>query len=89
MVQGKQKSRTFRRVYKKLPGGKTKLFYLKRKPSKHKCGNCGILLKGVLRERPYKMQNIAKSKKIPSRAFAGNLCSKCARLVIKNKARSK
>ena len=87
MVRGRYKSRTFRRVYKKLPGGKTKLFHLKRKPSKHQCGNCGAVLKGVLRERPYIMRNTARTKKVPSRAFAGNLCSNCMRQTLKQRAR--
>ena len=87
MVRGRFRSRTFRRVYKKLPGGTTKLFYLKRKPSKHQCVNCGAVLKGMAAERPYKMRTMPKSKKIPSRPFAGNLCSKCTRETLKERTR--
>lgn len=88
MVNKRRRSRTLRRVYKKLPGGTTRIFYLKRKPSKPKCGNCGVVLKGMVRERPPKMRNIAKSKKVPSRPFRGNLCSKCTRLTLKERIRS-
>jgi len=87
MVSGKFKSRTFRRVYKRLPGGTTKIHYRKRKPSKAKCGNCGILLKGVPRERPYRMRNMAKTKKRPERPYGGVLCSSCTRKLIKENIR--
>lgn len=83
MRPGKQKSRTFRRIFKKITGNKVIVRYEKRKPSKAKCGNCGARLKGVPRERPYKMRNMAKTKKRPSRPFGGVLCSKCAREKIK------
>ncbi len=83
MRPGKQKSRTFRRIFKKITGNKVTVRYEKRKPSKAKCGNCGEVLKGMPRERPYKMRNMAKTKKRPSRPFGGVLCSKCAREKIK------
>ncbi|MFH1972868.1 MAG: 50S ribosomal protein L34e [archaeon] len=57
--------------------------YRKRKPSKAKCSGCGKELKGVPRERPFKMQNMAKTKKRPERPYGGNLCSKCMREKIK------
>ena len=62
MVSGKHKSRTLRRVYVKTPGGRTTLHYKKRKPAKAKCGSCGAVLKGVARERPYKMKNLSALK---------------------------
>jgi len=87
MVSGKFKSRTFRRVSVKTPGSKVTMQYRKRKPSKAKCGNCGKLLAGVPRERPHKMQNMAKTKKRPERPYGGSFCSKCTRDLIKNKTR--
>lgn len=88
MPEGAKKSRTFRRVNVKTPGGKTILSYRKRKPSKAKCSNCGKVLSGVPRARDYKIQNMAKTEKRPSRAYGGNMCSKCSRDLIKEKARS-
>ncbi len=82
MPAGRYKSRTFRRVYTKTPGGRTVLHYSKRKPGKAKCASCGIQLAGVPRERPYKMQNMPKTKKRPERPYGGYLCSKCMRLKI-------
>ncbi len=87
MVSGRFKSRTFRRVKVRLPGGSVTIHYVKRKPGLGRCAMCKTELKGVLRERPKKMQKTAKSKKAPERPYGGNLCSKCMRLVIKRKSR--
>ena len=64
---------------------KTKTVYRKRKPGKARCGACGRLLGGALRERPYKMRNIAKTKKRPERTYGGVLCSGCVRKKIIDK----
>ncbi|MBT5022651.1 50S ribosomal protein L34e [Candidatus Woesearchaeota archaeon] len=83
-----QRSRTLRRVKVKTPGGSVTTQYRKRKPSKAKCHNCGELLKGVPRERPYKMQTMAKTSKRPERPYGGQLCSKCSRRMMILKSRS-
>jgi len=88
MPRGMFKSRTLRRVKKKLPGGKTGLVYLKRKPARAKCSECKKQLMGVPRERPYKMQAMAKTKKRPERPFGGVLCSACMRNNIKESIRN-
>ena len=81
------RSRSLRRVYRKIPGGNVSLQYKKKKPSAAKCGNCGAFLKGVPRELPFRMRNMPKTKKRPERPFGGVLCSKCMRLEIISKAR--
>ena len=83
-----KRSRSFRRVHRKVPGGKTSLHYKKKKPSKAKCGRCKAVLKGVVRERPYKMVNMPKTKKRPERPYGGVLCSKCMRELFKEKSRN-
>ena len=88
MPSGKHKSRSMRRVYVKKPGNTVNISYRKAKPSKAKCAKCGAVLKGVPRERPYKMQNMAKTKKRPSRPYGGFLCSKCMRAKIKEKVKN-
>jgi large subunit ribosomal protein L34e len=87
MVAPRYRSRTLRRVFVTTPGGENKIQYRKRKPSKAICSSCSAVLKGVPRERPYKMQNMAKTKKRPERPFGGMLCSKCSRLKILAEAR--
>jgi len=81
------RTRTFRRIQRRTPGGRTVVHYRKRKPSKAKCGSCGALLKGVPRERPYKMMRMAKTKKRPERPYGGVLCSRCMRSMFVKKAR--
>ena len=88
MPAGKHRSRTYRRVFVKTPGGKTALHYRRRKPNKAKCGSCGKSLLGVPRELPTKMKNISKAKKRPERPYGGVLCTKCMRVLFKNKART-
>ena len=87
MPQPYKRSRTYRRMNAKLPGGRLVIHYVKRKPAKAKCGNCGDFLKGVPRERPLKMSHMAKTKKRPERPYGGNLCSQCTRELIIEKAR--
>ena len=83
-----KRSRSFRRVYRKVPGGKTSLHYKKKKPGKAKCGRCKAVLKGMARERPYKMVNMPKTKKRPERPYGGVLCIKCMRELFKEKSRN-
>ena len=87
MVEGRKKSRTFRRVKVKTPGGNTKVQYKRRKPSKAKCAECKKVLAGVPRELPLKMKNMPKTKKRPERAYGGVLCTRCARRKIVEKTR--
>lgn len=86
MPAGRHKSRTFRRVFTRL-SNRTTLHYKRRKPDKARCGMCGNLLQGMLRELPGKMKSSQKTKKRPSRPYGGVLCSKCMRKMIKLKVR--
>ena len=87
MPAPRYRSRSLRRTYKKTPGGRTVLHYEKRKPSNAQCGRCGGILKGVPRERPYKMMKMGKTKKRPERPYGGVLCSRCMREKIKEAIR--
>jgi len=82
-----KRSRSYRRVFKKTPGGKNKIHYEKRKPSKAICGGCGAVLPGTANKRAFKMQNMAKTAKRPSRPYGGVLCSKCMRELQIERAR--
>jgi len=87
---GRFKSRQAHRMkYVKVPGGRTVIHFEKKKPSKAVCADCGDALKGVPRERPYKMMNMAKTKKRPERPYGGKLCSKCTRKLLREQARGK
>lgn len=79
MVARRLRTRSWRRVWKRIPGGKTVVHFERRKPSHAKCSKCEGRLSGVPRELPYKMRNLAKTKKRPERAYGGVLCTVCAR----------
>tara|TARA_Y100000310_G_scaffold345598_1_gene467052 strand:- start:2477 stop:2767 length:291 start_codon:yes stop_codon:yes gene_type:complete len=79
MPAGKHKSRTFRRVKVKTPGGDNKIHYRKRKIGKLVCGDCGKQLHGIPSLIQSKFMDLPKTKKRPQRPFGGVLCSSCSR----------
>ena len=81
------RSRSLRKIYRRVPGGRTVIQYKRRKPKAAICSNCGAVLKGIPRERPFKMRSMAKTKKRPERPFGGKLCSRCMRLEFINRVR--
>ena len=87
MPRGMYRSRTFRRIFVKVPGNTVKMHYRRRKPSKAKCASCKKLLSGVPHELPLKMKNMPKTAKRPERPYGGVLCSACTRQLLKQKAR--
>lgn len=87
MPTGKYKSRTFRRVFRKTPGGETKLAYKKRKPARVRCAECNQVLHGFKQLRPSKVAHTPKTKRRPERAYGGVLCSRCSREKIKQMMR--
>ncbi|MBU4242514.1 MAG: 50S ribosomal protein L34e [Nanoarchaeota archaeon] len=89
MPAKRHRNKTFRKVFVRVPSSKTVIQYRKRKPSKAICAGCGDKLKGVPRERPYKMQKMSKTEKRPERPYGGVLCSKCSRAKIISKVRGK
>ncbi|MBI4016539.1 MAG: 50S ribosomal protein L34e [Candidatus Aenigmarchaeota archaeon] len=87
MVAPRYRSRTFRRVFVKTPGGQVVLHYKKRKPAQAQCAKCSSLLSGVPRVRARELQHMAKTAKRPQRPFGGQLCSSCMRQVIVDSVR--
>ncbi|MDP3765076.1 MAG: 50S ribosomal protein L34e [Nanoarchaeota archaeon] len=81
------RSRSLRKIFRKVSGGRTSVHYKKRKPKAARCGNCNAVLKGVRRELPFKMRSMAKTKKRPERPYGGVLCSRCMRKMIIDKVR--
>jgi large subunit ribosomal protein L34e len=71
----------------RTPGGKNVIHYKKRKPSHAICSTCKDVLKGVPRERPYKIKKLSKTQRRPDRPFGGVLCGKCMKDKIKIQAR--
>ncbi len=86
MVAPRYRSRTFRRVFVKTPGGSVKIHYERRKPSHAKCSSCGAVLKGVARDIPSRLKKLSKTGRRPERPYGGNLCSRCMRDFFVKKA---
>jgi len=84
MVRRALRSTSLRKVKVKTPGGNVVTHYRKKKPKGAHCAGCGRVLPGIPRERPTKMQNMAKTKKRPQRKFGGMLCTRCSRQVLKS-----
>ena len=83
MTSQKHRSRrTFRKIFKKVPGGATHVHYEHRKPKKAHCATCGKQLAGVPRLRAVTARTTAKTTKRPERPYGGILCSPCMRLKI-------
>lgn len=87
MPRMSRRSRSLRRVHKKMPGGTTRLVYDKRKPGVAKCAVCKIELKGIPRLRPFKATNAPKSQKKNERPYGGFLCANCLKKKLKQEAR--
>ena len=89
MPEPRFRSRTFKRIKKTLPSGTRTIQHRKPNTQHAKCAGCGKVLKGVARGSNRVMSNMPKSKKRVERPFGGNLCSACARSVIKAETRKK
>jgi len=85
MVNGNKKSRTFRRVFVKTPGGKVVTHYRRRKPSYAVCPITGKRLLGVPRDTPANIAKLTRSQRKPSRPYGGCLSSEAMRKVLTEK----
>ncbi len=83
------RSRSYRKIKVKIPGGASLIHYIKRHPSKAKCGKCSRVLHGVKSLRPKALQKEPRTSKKVSRAYGGNLCASCSKEVLKKKVRKK
>ena len=87
MPANRFRSRSYKRMNKRTPGGENVLRYKKKRPSKHVCAECGAPLHAVPNGRPYEINKLSKSQKRPNRPYVGYLCPNCARKHFKNEAR--
>ncbi len=88
MPRPSRRSRSWRIIHKKLPGGRLTIHYERRKPSAHECGRCHKPLAGTASALPYQLRKLAKTEKRPERPYGGVLCSACTRLLFKEKVRA-
>ncbi|MEM0026866.1 MAG: 50S ribosomal protein L34e [Ignisphaera sp.] len=82
MTRPALRSRSYKRMHRKTPGGKTVVHYERRKNTPMKCARCGAILNGV----PIKddlRRKLPKTLKRPQRMFGGVLCANCLREALK------
>jgi large subunit ribosomal protein L34e len=87
MVQGKFKSGHYRRVQRKVPGGRTVQRYEEGTPKAPHCAGCGQQLHGIPRMSVVAAKNAPKTTKRPQRPYGGVLCSACMRAKLIEQAR--
>ena len=80
----KNRSNSVRRIYKRIPSGKTIHYRRKVKGKKHYCALTCEVLPGVASK-----QSTAKSAKRPNRKFGGNLSSAMSSRIIRIASRVK
>ncbi len=76
MVRPGLRSRSMKRVAKRVPSGQSKVFYVRRKHYVARCAICGKPLSGVPKD-PDIIRYGAKTKKRPERIYGGVLCHDC------------
>lgn len=81
------RTHSYRKVYRRTPGGRTVIHYEPRKPGIAKCAMCGKPLNGVPRARPVELRNMPKTMKRPERPYGGYLCHKCLMKYLKEAIR--
>jgi len=87
MVRPSLRSRSKRRIRKRVPGGASRIHYVMRRRYRATCPICGRSIGGVPRD-----YNIIrwgpKTAKRPERYFGGVICSNCLATVLKLSVRS-
>ncbi|MFQ5800775.1 MAG: 50S ribosomal protein L34e [Candidatus Hydrothermarchaeales archaeon] len=78
------RSRSIAKKRKRTPGGRKVVHYKKKPPAYARCGICKKLLLGVPRKG---VSKLTRSQRVPNRPYGGNLCTKCVRSLLKEKAR--
>jgi len=78
----KDRSRSVKRIYRRTPSGRVSVLYKRATKARVKCRLCGAILGGVKDVR-----TAAKSERVPSRVFAGQLCSGCVARILKARTR--
>ncbi len=82
------RTHSYRKVYRRTPGGRAVIHYEYRKPGIAKCAICGKPLNGVPRARPVELRNMAKTMKRPERPYGGYLCHRCLARLLKEAIRT-
>ena len=87
MTRPSLRSRSLKRIPKRVPSGEPRVFYERRRGYVARCPLCGRALGGVPRD-PRVVRYGSKSAKRPERPYGGTLCPSCLALAYKIAVRS-
>ncbi len=82
MVRPGLRSRSAKRIWRRLPGGETVVHYVRRKHYRARCAICGRELSGVPLD-PDIIRRGAKTYKRPERPYGGVICPDCLSRALK------
>ena len=82
------RTRSWRRIIVRTPGGDVRIHYEKRRPGPAKCAICGSPLNGVPALRPSQLAKLSKTEKRPERMYGGVVCPRCLARGLRASVRS-
>jgi large subunit ribosomal protein L34e len=77
-----RRSRAHGRHFRRTPGGRVALRFLKKRAGIHRCAKCGRPLAGV------GFGKLPKSSRRPNRPHGGYLCPRCSREELRRQVRA-
>ena len=77
MVEPAKRTRSKKKVKKKVPGGGNVTHFRGKKHSKPTCARRHTTLSGIPKDAPSKLKKLTKSQRQPARPYAKVLCTKC------------
>jgi len=87
MVRPQLRSRSYKRIPRRTPSGRTVVHYERGKNTPMRCAKCGGILNGVpIKES--ERRRLPKAMKRPERMFGGTLCIRCLREILKEVVKS-
>jgi len=81
------RTRSRKRVQRKVPGGRTTIHYENEKSKPAKCSRCGQMLHGIPRCHPSELRKLTRSQRRIMRMYGGQLCANCLRELLKEAVR--
>jgi large subunit ribosomal protein L34e len=88
MPTPRHRTRSKKRVYKTLPGGRKTIHYKSEVISSSRCSLCGRQIGGIPQGSLSKIRKLTRTEKRISRPYGGKLCYKCLKDALKQAARS-
>ncbi|MEM3458598.1 MAG: 50S ribosomal protein L34e [Candidatus Bathyarchaeia archaeon] len=88
MPQPHLRARSKRKLKAAVPGGKSRIHYIKTAPSVASCSLCSRPLGGISRMATVEIRKLNRSKRRIWRLYGGQVCTNCVRKAIRQAART-